>query len=353
MSEMLSLDFMRNALLAALVVGLAAPMVGIFLVQRRLSLIGDGLGHVALAGVAIGVLTSTSPVWAALVAAVLAAVAIELIRARGRTSGDVALALMFYGGIAAGVVIINKVDGAQSANLTGYLFGAITTTTAADVAVFAVLSAVIVVLTLVLRQRFFAIAGDEEYARASGLPVLALNIVLAVLTAVTVVVAMRVIGLLLISALMIIPNAAAQQLSGSFRVALWWAVGLGVVSSVGGVMTSYYADTASGGTIVLLAIALFFVAALAGTARRALAAARHRHAERHPHEHGPGCGHDAVAHGDHVDYLHDGHRHAAHEGHYDEHAQHEADAGASHTDGHGAPGPGGRHTLDDREEVPG
>lgn len=320
MSDMLALDFMRTALLAALVVGLAAPMVGIFLVQRRLSLVGDGLGHVALAGVAIGVVTDGSPVCAALAAAVLAAVAIELIRARGRTSGDVALALMFYGGIAAGVVIINKVDGAQTGNLTGYLFGAITTTTRADVAVFAVLCAVIVVVVLVLRQRFFAVAGDEEYARASGLPVLALNLLLAVLTAVTVVVAMRVIGLLLISALMIIPNAAAQQISGSFRAALAWAVGLGVVSSVGGVTVSYFADTASGGTIVLVAIALFVAAALAGATRRALAAARHRHTERHPHEHGPGCGHPAVPHGDHVDYLHDGHRHAAHEGHYDEHA---------------------------------
>lgn len=363
MSEMLSLDFMRNALLAALVVGLAAPMVGIFLVQRRLSLIGDGLGHVALAGVAIGVVTQSSPVWAALAAAVLAGVAIELIRARGRTSGDVALALMFYGGIAAGVVIINKVDGAQTANLTGYLFGAITTTTRSDVLVFAALCALIVVVTVVLRQRFFAVAGDEEYARASGLPVLALNIVLAILTAVTVVVAMRVIGLLLISALMIIPNAAAQQVSSSFRAASWWAVAIGVLSSVGGVTTSYYADTASGGTVVLLAIGFFFLAAVAGTARRALSAARHRYAERHPHEHGLDCGHEAVPHGDHVDYLHDGHRHAAHEGHYDEHATDGHTHGERSVEGdpHDAdpaqPGrvhAGGerRHTLDDREEVP-
>lgn len=320
MSELLSLEFMRNALIAAFFVGLAAPMVGIFLVQRRLSLIGDGLGHVALAGVAIGVVTQTHPIWTALVAAVLSGVAIELIRALGRTSGDVALALMFYGGIAAGVVIINRADGGQTGNLTGFLFGAITTTSRSDVVVFGVLSTVIVVVTLVLRERLFAVAGDEEYARASGLPVLALNIILAVLTAVTVVVSMRVIGLLLISALMIIPNAAAQQFSGSFRAAGWWAVLLGVLSSVGGVVTSFYADTASGGTIVLLSIALFALAALTGAAHRAITRARHRHAERHPHEHGPGCGHEAVLHGDHVDYLHDGHRHAAHEGHYDEHA---------------------------------
>jgi zinc transport system permease protein len=319
-SEMLSLEFMRNALLAALFVGLAAPMVGIFLVQRRLSLIGDGLGHVALAGVAIGVLTGRAPVLTALVTAALAAVAIEVIRARGRTTGDVALALMFYGGIAAGVVIINRSEGAQTGTLNGYLFGAITTTSRQELVVFGALSAVIVAVTLVLRARLFAVAGDEEYARASGLPVLMLNILLAVLTAVTVVVAMRVIGLLLISALMIIPNAAAQQVSGSFRAASIWAVVFGVVSSVGGVALSYRLDTATGGTIVLLTIAVFAAAMTAGAGLRALARRRHRSAERHAHEHGPGCGHEAVPHGDHVDYLHDGHRHAAHEGHYDEHS---------------------------------
>ncbi len=322
---MLSLEFMRNALLAAFFVGLAAPMVGIFLVQRGLSLIGDGLGHVALAGVAVGVLTDRAPVLTALVTAVAAAVAIELVRARGRTSGDVALALMFYGGIAAGVVIINRSEGAQTGSLTGYLFGAITTISRADLLVFGILSAVIVVVTLVLRPRLFAVAGDEEHARASGMPVLALNILLAVLTAVTVVVAMRVIGLLLISALMIVPNAAAQQVSRSFRATNRWAVLFGVVAAVGGVMTSYRLDTASGGTIVLLAIAIFVVAMLVAAGVRLVGRLRHRRAERHPHEHGPDCGHEAVPHGDHVDYLHDGHRHAAHEGHYDEHSDAEPD----------------------------
>lgn len=334
MSEMLSLEFMRNALVAALLVGLVAPMVGIFLVQRRLSLVGDGIGHVALAGVAVGVATGQSPLWTALLAAAVAGAVIEVVRVRGRTSGDVALALMFYGGIAAGVVIINRAEGAQTGNLTGYLFGAITTTTRGDLVVFAALTVTIAAVVLVLHQRLFAVAGDEEYARASGLPVLALNVLLAVLTAVTVVVAMRVIGLLLISALMIIPNAAAQQVSGSFRATSRWAVLVGVLASVGGVVASYRLDTATGGTIVLLAIALFCVAALAGVVRHKVAAARHRHAERHLHEHGPGCGHEAVLHGDHVDYLHGGHRHAAHEGHYDEHAPglHPEDPGPGRTE---------------------
>lgn len=276
MSEILALDFMRYALLAALVVGITAPMVGVFLVQRRLSLIGDGLGHVALAGVAIGLLLQSQPVLTALVAAAAAAVAIELLRARGRTSGDVALAIMFYGGIALGVVVINRVEGGQSAGLTAYLFGAITTTTPGDLAVLGALGLAIVLVTLVLRQRLFAVAGDEEFARASGLPVLALNITLSVLTAVTVVVSMRAVGLLLISALMIVPTAAAAQVARSFRGVGLLAVAFGVVSALGGVVTSYYADTATGGTIVLLAIGLFVVAAALAPLLRARTQSRDR-----------------------------------------------------------------------------
>jgi zinc transport system permease protein len=257
---------------------------------------------------------------------VLAAVAIELIRAKGRTSGDIALAVMFYGGIAAGVVIIAKAPSGSAASLTAYLFGAITTTSQQDLWVFAGLALVVLAATWLLRPWLFAVANDEEYARASGLPVTGLNIALAVLTAVTVVVSMRVVGLLLISALMILPNATAQLLGRSFRAMLRWAVLIGVVSSVGGLVTSYYAETPSGGTIVLVAIAIFIAAAVTTAALAQARARRHRRAERHEHEHGPGCGHEALEHGDHVDYVHDGHRHAAHEGHYDEHdpARHEA-----------------------------
>lgn len=322
MPELLALDFMRQALLAALLVGIAAPLVGVFLVQRRLSLIGDGMGHVSLAGVAIGILTGSAPVLTALAAAVLAAVAVELIRVRGRTSGDIALAVMFYGGIAAGVVLISMSTASSPANLTGYLFGAILTTSTADLQVFAALAVVVLLVTSVLRPRLFAVANDEEYARATGMRVTALNLTLAVLTAVTVVVSMRVVGLLLISALMIIPNATAQVVAHSFRSAVRWAVAIGVLASVGGVVGSYYAGTPSGGTIVLVAIAVFLLATGFEAARRRIGAARHRRAEVHDHEHGPGCGHLSVPHGDHVDYVHDGHRHASHEGHWDEHADH-------------------------------
>lgn len=318
--DLLQYDFMRRALIAALLVGLAAPVVGIFLVQRRLALIGDGMGHVALAGVALGILTGQAPVWTALAAAVAGAVAIELVRARGRTSGDVALAVLFYGGIAGGVVLISLSPSGTPANLNAYLFGAITTTSPTDLATFAALAGAVLLTALLLAPRLFAVSNDPEYARAVGLPVLPLNLTLAILTAVTVVVSMRIVGLLLISALMILPNAIAQLICHSFRASLLFAVVTGVVVSVSGVATSFYASTPSGGTIVLFAVGLFILAAAGSALHERLGRRRHRLADGHAdHEHNPECGHPAVPHGDHVDYLHGGQRHAQHAGHYDEH----------------------------------
>ncbi|MGH3096142.1 MAG: metal ABC transporter permease [Streptosporangiales bacterium] len=259
--DVLDLDFMRRALIAAVLVGLTAPSVGIYLVQRRMSLIGDGMGHIALTGVGIGLLMGQAPTLAALGVAIVGAVAVELVRVRGRTSGDIALALMFYGGIAGGVVLVSTASSGLPVNLDAYLFGAITTTSSSDLILFAVLAAVVLGVSFGLSRLLFACANDEEYARASGLPVLAVNIVLAVMTAVTVVVAMRVVGLLLVSALMIVPVALAQLVRGSFASTLVLATAIGVVVSAGGVLGSYYANLPSGGTIVLLAIGLFAIVA--------------------------------------------------------------------------------------------
>lgn len=266
--EILDYAFMQRALLAAAMVGAVAPLVGAFLVQRRLALIGDGLGHVALAGVAAGILTGSAPVATALVVAVAAAVLIELVRARGRTSGDVVLAIIFYGGIAAGVVLVSLAPAGRAANLTAYLFGAITTTTTTDVVTFAALAAVALTAVALLRPWLFAVSNDEEFSRAVGLPALAVNLVLAVLTAVTVVLSMRTVGLLLVSALMVVPTAAAQQVCRSFAATLATACGVGLVCSTGGVVTSFYADTPSGGTIVLLAIGVFALAVAVAALRR-------------------------------------------------------------------------------------
>ena len=261
-------EFMRRALVAAVLVGLAAPAVGIFLVQRRLALIGDGLGHVAVTGVALGLVLDRAPVGVALLTATAGAVLLELIRVRGQTSGDVALAVLFYGGIAGGVVLVSQApSGVRS--LDAYLFGSITTTSWSDVAVFAVLTGVVLLVTSVLGRALFSVSDDEEFARASGLPVVPLNLLLAVLTAFTVVVAMRIIGVLLVSALMVVPVATAQLFSRSFRGTALAGMAIGVIVAVAGVVVSFYADTPSGGTIVVLAIAVFLLAlAVAAVLRR-------------------------------------------------------------------------------------
>jgi zinc transport system permease protein len=331
-AELFAAPFMQRALIAALLTGLAAPAVGTFLVQRRLALMGDGIGHVAVTGVAIGLVTHTSPIWTAVLVAVAGAVLLEVIRERGQTNGDVALALLFYGGLAGGI-LISGIGGSSAATLQRYLFGSLTTISIDDVVVTMVLAVVVIVLCLGLAPQLFAVAQDQEFARVAGLRVRSYNILVAVLAAVSVTVAMRTVGLLLVSALMVVPVATAQQLTRSFRTTIAAAMVLGTVASVGGLViaafASYRVDAAPGPTIVLLALAGYVVAWPVGVWVRHRARLRapfpsagpseHEPTGEHPHEHGPGCGHLAVPHDDHVDYVHDGHRHAEHGAHYDEH----------------------------------
>ncbi|GGW18401.1 ABC transporter [Streptomyces capoamus] len=272
----LNYAFMQRALLAAVLVGITAPAIGIYLVQRRQALMGDGIGHVAMTGVGLGFLLSTSPVWMATAVSVLGAVLMELIRWYGRTRGDIALAMLFYGGMAGGVMLINLAPGGSNANLMSYLFGSLSTVSGSDVTAICVLAAFVLLVTLGLRRQLFAVSQDEEFARVTGLPVRTLNLLTAVTAAVTVTVAMRVVGLLLVSALMVVPVAAAQQLSRSFTVTFVIAVAIGVAVTVSGTITSYYQDVPPGATIVLLTIAAFLALTALATPlarRRARAAA--------------------------------------------------------------------------------
>jgi zinc transport system permease protein len=253
--EMLESAFMQRALLAALLVGITAPAVGIYLVQRRQALMGDGIGHVAMTGVGLGFLMSTNPIWMATLVSIVGAVLMELIRTYGRTRGDIALAMLFYGGMAGGVLLIELSDTGSTANLTTYLFGSLSTVSDQDV----LLAAFVVLVSLGLRRQLFAVSQDEEFARVTGLPVRALNLLVAVTAAVTVSVAMRVVGLLLVSALMVVPVAAAQQISRSFKATYALSVAIGVTVALAGTTTSYYQDVPPGATIVMLAIAVFVV----------------------------------------------------------------------------------------------
>ncbi len=275
MLELLSYDFMVRALIAALLVGVTAPAVGVYLVQRRMSLMGDGMGHIALTGVALGFLLGTAPVLTAVIVTALGAIALELIRSLGRTSGDVALAIMFYGGIAGGVLIIGLSNG-SNASLTSYLFGSLLTTSPQDLVLITGLAVGVLVVTLLLRPWLFAVCHDEEFAIVAGLRVRFLNLLLAVTAAVTVAVAMRAVGLLLVSALMVVPVATVQQLTGGFLTTVLAAIGLGAVVAFTGAIGSYYLDSASGAAIVVLAIAVFMLVSI-GTGLHRLLRGRRAH----------------------------------------------------------------------------
>ncbi|MCT9087777.1 metal ABC transporter permease [Streptomyces sp. ASQP_92] len=257
--DILNSPFMQRALIAAVLVGITAPAVGIYLVQRRQALMGDGIGHVAMTGVGLGFLLSTSPVWMATLISVLGAVTMELIRWYGRTRGDIALAMLFYGGMAGGVLFINLAPGGSTANLNSYLFGSLSTVSRSDVWAIGFLAAFVLVVTVGLRRQLFAVSQDEEFARVTGLPVRALNLLTAITAAVTVTVAMRVVGLLLVSALMVVPVAAAQQLSRSFALTFAIAVAIGVTVTLSGTVVTYYEDVPPGAVIVLFTIAIFIV----------------------------------------------------------------------------------------------
>ncbi|MGZ4689145.1 MAG: metal ABC transporter permease [Acidimicrobiia bacterium] len=263
-------DYMQLALAAGLVVAACAPLIGAFLVEKQLSLLGDGLGHLAFAGVAVGLLLAFSPLWAALVVTVVGALALEYLRARGKASGDLVLALFFYGGIAAGAVIASRATAeGKSVNVLPYLFGSILTVTPNDVWLVVGLGAVIVLSVAIAGRALFAIVVDEEAARVSGLPVSMLNGLLVMLAAITIVAATQVVGTLLVAALMVLPVASGRLLARSFRTTVLVAVAVGIVSVVAGLAAARFWAVAPGGAIVLVAGAVFAVTAGATGLRRA------------------------------------------------------------------------------------
>ena len=260
--SILGYDFMQRALIAAALVGLLAPLIGVFLVQRRLALLGDGMGHVALTGVGLAFLLGTAPVPTAMVTAAIGAFLIEFIRYRSRTAGDVALALLFYGGIAGGVLFASLAPGKASSSLNAYLFGSLSTVATGDVTALLVLCIAVIALIALFGRELFAVSLDTDLAAVQGIRVRVMSTLLAVLAAVAVVVGMRVVGLLLVSAIMIVPVAAAQQLTRSFRSTAVVAVGLGILACLSGLLVSASVEVPPGPTIVIVALALFAALAL-------------------------------------------------------------------------------------------
>ena len=256
MLSIFAYDFMHRALLSGLLIGIICPLIGIFLTLRRQSLIGDGLGHIAFAGVTAGWFMGIYPVYSATALTVAAALGIEELRARRPAFADMILAIFFYTGMAAAILLSSLIK-SSSVNLMSYLFGSIVTVTGQDLAVIAGLTVSVIGILLLVYKELVFLTFDEEVAGVSGLPVKKINMVLAVLTALTVAVAMRIVGVLLVSALMVIPVAASLQISRSFRSTIFLAVIISEVSVVGGLIASFFLKVASGGTIVLIAVAIF------------------------------------------------------------------------------------------------
>ncbi|MBI2861457.1 MAG: metal ABC transporter permease [Chloroflexi bacterium] len=257
--DALQQSYLQRAIVAGLLVGLICPTIGVFLVLRRLSLIGDGLGHVSFAGVAAGWLLGIYPLATAALFALAGAMGLNWLRARRREYGDLALALIFYSGIALGVVLTSLAR-AMNVNLFGYLFGSILTVSETDLLVIAGLGVLVLGVVFTFSKELFSLAYDEELAQVGGLPVGGLNALMAALAALTVVASLRVVGILLVAALLAVPVAAGLQLARSFRGVLLLAMVFGVISSLAGLAAAYALDLAPGGTIVLVAVLLYLIA---------------------------------------------------------------------------------------------
>jgi zinc transport system permease protein len=256
--DLFQYDFMIRAFIAGVAVALVAPTIGTFLVVRRYSLMADTLAHVSLVGVAIGLVTKTQPVLIAIIAAIIAAIGIEKLRGTKRVFGESILALFLSGSLAIASVIISAAGGFNM-SLLNFLFGSITTVTQLDVFVITAMSLIILLTIIIFFNKFFLVSFDEELARTDGIRAKAYSTLLVVLAAVTVALSMRIVGVLLIGALMVIPVITAIQFSRGFRATILLSVAISLIAVVVGLLVSYYFSLASGGTIVVVALLLFLL----------------------------------------------------------------------------------------------
>jgi zinc transport system permease protein len=258
MSAFWEYAFLQRALAAGVLIAAACAVLGVFLVLRKDSMIGHGLSHIAFAGVALGLVVRGLPIVVALVVSVFAAWVLVRLKSRAGLHGDTAIAVLSSGGLALGIVLAS-VARTYNAGLLAYLFGEILAISGGEVVLAVGLAGAVMATVWGLYPQLLFLTFDRESARASGLAVDRLDTVLSVLTAVTIVLGMRVVGLLLVSALVVIPAAAALQVASSFRRALFLAAALAVLSVVVGLAVAYGFDLPASGAVVLVSLAFFGV----------------------------------------------------------------------------------------------
>ena len=249
---------MQRAFVAGIIIAIIAPLLGTFLVVRRYSLLADTLAHVSLTGVALGILAGINPILSALGLSVIASIGIETLREKRKIFGESILAIFLSGSLAVAIVLISAAKG-LNVDFFSFLFGSITTVQQSDLIIIAVLGIAVLVTVLLLYRQLFLVSFDEDVAKASGLPAKALNMTLIILAAITVALSIRIIGALLIGAMIVIPVVTASQFAKSFRQSVVFSCILGVVAVISGLILSFYLNLASGASIVVLLLIFFMV----------------------------------------------------------------------------------------------
>ncbi|NGP43543.1 metal ABC transporter permease [Bacillaceae bacterium SIJ1] len=254
-------EFLQNAFLTGLMIGAIAPLLGVFIVVRRLALLADALSHITLAGIAAGLLVQArfpvmpafNPLYSALLFSVGGALLIEKLRSLYVSFQELSIPIIMSGGIALSVIFISMANGFNQ-DLFYYLFGSINAISRGDMWTVAGIMVVVLLAVLLLYKELVYISFDERQAKTSGLPVKRLHITFIVIVALVIAASMRIVGILLVSALMTLPVAASMRLAKGFKETIWYAIAFGEVAVIGGLVISYYLEWPSGGTIVLLSL---------------------------------------------------------------------------------------------------
>ncbi len=267
MPEVLSYTFMQRAFLASVLIGTVTAIVGVYVVLRGLAFIGAGIAHASFGGVALGFLLGVNPILSAVVFCVATAWGIAWTSEKAELREDTAIGIFFAATMALGILFIGLM-GEYNVDLFGYLFGSVLSVTREDLWISGALGLGVLALVVVFFKELLFITFDPEAAQVSGISVRRLYMLLLTVVALTVVLSLRVVGIILVSALLIIPAASAYQLTENFRTMMGLAVLIGNVSAIGGLMLSYQLDTASGATMVLTATAIFFFSTLVSPRRR-------------------------------------------------------------------------------------
>ena len=267
MIDLLGYSYVQRALVAGVLVGGLCALIGVYVVLKGLAFIGAGISHASLGGIAIGVATGVNPIWSAFAFSVLVAWLIGVVSKRLNVREDTSIGIFFASAQALGVLIIGLMRNYQ-VDLMGYLFGSIVSVTAADVWTAAAVAFLVVVLVAVLFKDLLFMVFDSEMATVTGVPAEKLYFLLITLVALTVVVAIKVVGIVLVSALVVTPAAAAHQLTESFRKMMAISVVFGVISCVAGLLLSEVWSMPPGATIVMFVTVLFFICALFSPRRR-------------------------------------------------------------------------------------